>query len=186
MENLIVMGTGHRPDKLGGYTIYNSTILPILTNICVDVLESLPVTRVISGMALGFDTALALAAMRLDLQLICAVPYPNQLKNNVSEQDKEIYKDILDYADTYGEINYITSEPPKSKSAAVSALFQRNHWMIYNSNFVLTCYNGERKGGTFEALNYIRKYGTDHYILHLWNKYKNVLLSGNYWDEQKN
>ena len=62
--NMIVAGTGHRPNKLGGYN--NESFLK-LVNIAEDALKQMEVTEVISGMALGWDMALAQAAINLNI-----------------------------------------------------------------------------------------------------------------------
>jgi len=36
-------------------------------------------------------------------------------------------------------------------------MFLRNKWIIDNSDELLAVWNGERKGGTFSAINYAEK-----------------------------
>ena len=54
---MIICGTGHRPNKLGGYT---QAAQLKLYNVAVEVLEELKPTTVISGMAIGWDQAVLL------------------------------------------------------------------------------------------------------------------------------
>jgi hypothetical protein len=67
---LIVAGTGHRPDKLGGYS---DDAFNLLVKIAKHWLEMNKPTRVISGMALGWDQALATAAVEVDIPFVAAV-----------------------------------------------------------------------------------------------------------------
>lgn len=59
-------GTGHRPDKLGGYGAGVSSRLVDLARAAL--LRCRP-NEVMSGMALGWDTALALGAIELGIPL---------------------------------------------------------------------------------------------------------------------
>jgi predicted Rossmann fold nucleotide-binding protein DprA/Smf involved in DNA uptake len=58
---MILAFTGHRPSKLGGY---GSDVDLKLTRLATKVLDDLKPEQVISGMALGWDQAVAFAAIR--------------------------------------------------------------------------------------------------------------------------
>ena len=62
-----VAGTGHRPNKLGGY---DDDIYQRLVTLAMTYLEETRPKRVISGMALGWDQALAEAAVNRILSLL--------------------------------------------------------------------------------------------------------------------
>ncbi|MBD2505253.1 hypothetical protein H6G83_32415 [Anabaena azotica FACHB-119] len=53
----IIAATGHRPTKLGGYS---PAVLSRLTDLATAYFERISPTQVISGMALGWDTAIAI------------------------------------------------------------------------------------------------------------------------------
>ena len=69
---MIIAGTGHRPDKLGGYGLSQHTRLRAFAK--SELKRSNP-NRVISGMAAGWDLALADAAFILDIPFTAAVPF---------------------------------------------------------------------------------------------------------------
>lgn len=67
--------TGHRPDKLGGYNERTQRDLISLARIELARLEP---HHVITGMALGWDQAIAQAAIDLDIPFTAAVPFQGQ------------------------------------------------------------------------------------------------------------
>ena len=80
-----------------------------------------------------------------DLHLVCALPHPGFEKRR-SEQEKQIFKDILEKADLVKVINdhYFTG------------CYQvRNKWMVDRSNLVISIFNGH-KGGTKNTIDYAR------------------------------
>jgi len=72
---MILSGTGHRPDKLGGYS---DSAFDNLVKIAEDYLKESKPDKVISGMALGWDQALAEACVNLNIPFIAAVPFKGQ------------------------------------------------------------------------------------------------------------
>ena len=72
---MIVAATGHRPDKLGGY---GEAVRDRLIDGAMRYMEQEKPDEVISGMALGWDQAWAIAAIRLGIPLICALPFEGQ------------------------------------------------------------------------------------------------------------
>ncbi len=72
---MILAATGHRLDKLGGYDLLIQLDLLKFSKI---VLPQLKPDKVISGMALGFDQAIAEAAYQLKIPYVAAVPFVGQ------------------------------------------------------------------------------------------------------------
>jgi len=142
----IIAGTGHRPKVLGGYG--NDTLLPIIELLC-ETLTKLRPDKVISGMALGFDQALALAAIKLHIPFIAAVPHDGQ-ESIWPESAQRKYKFILDRAETVAVI--CPGEYAREK------MQKRNEWMVDNADLVLALWNGQ-PGGTANCINYARKTG---------------------------
>ena len=70
-----IAGTGHRPQKLGGF---GETANSTLRRFARAWLEILAPERGISGMALGWDQALAAAAVDLAIPFVAAVPFASQ------------------------------------------------------------------------------------------------------------
>lgn len=155
---MVISGTGHRPDKLGGYgKEAHDRLVTIACTGLGDVKGD--VTRVISGGALGWDQALAEAALRLGLPLTLALPFAgfwskwpkasqDYLELLVSRADKVVYVCEGDYA------------PWKMQ--------ERNKWMVDNSDTVLALWNGT-DGGTANCVKYATKVGKP--IVNLWEIY---------------
>jgi uncharacterized phage-like protein YoqJ len=87
---MVLSGFGHRPNELGGY---DNDTLAKLTCFAVETLEKLGATEIVSGMGLGFEQALALAAIELKLPLIAAVPFEGQQKV-WTEKSQELYHSL--------------------------------------------------------------------------------------------
>lgn len=71
----IIAGTGHRPQRVGGYS---DAAYDKLVRFATAELQLLSPSVVISGMALGWDQALARAALNLDVTLYAYVPFDGQ------------------------------------------------------------------------------------------------------------
>jgi len=69
---IILAGTGHRPNKLGGY---GQDVFNDLVRLAEIGLTKYAPTYVISGMALGWDQALAQAAVNLAVPFHAYVPF---------------------------------------------------------------------------------------------------------------
>ena len=79
MDTLVV--TGHRPDKLGGY---GWNIFSKLVGVAMEQIRHEKPDMVVSGMALGWDLACAIATIRLrdekhmNIRLRCVIPFASQ------------------------------------------------------------------------------------------------------------
>lgn len=143
-SSLIVSGTGHRPDKLGGYTQSSQRRL---VSIAKTALAQLKPAKVVSGMALGWDQALALAALELNIPFVAAVPFDG-FDAKWPTLSREQYRTLLFCA---CEVVYV-SEPPY----AAHKLQIRNQYLVDNCTLLLAMWNGSR-GGTFNCLQYASK-----------------------------
>lgn len=78
--SIIVAGTGHRPQKIvvAGRSAYDERVFRQLVAFASKVIERLSPTEVISGMALGWDMALATAAVECDVPFAAYVPFVGQ------------------------------------------------------------------------------------------------------------
>jgi hypothetical protein len=72
---MILAATGHRPDKLGGYDL---SIYRKLVGLAYSYLRKQTPDVVISGMALGWDQAVAEAAVKASTPFIAAIPFRGQ------------------------------------------------------------------------------------------------------------
>ncbi len=156
--NRIVSGTGHRPDKLGGYSdeVFNKLI-----EIAENALKQIKPTGVISGMALGWDMALAQAAINLEIPLIAAIPFIGQ-ESKWEKESQDYYNELLSKAQ---KIEIISDGEYSSKKMQI-----RNEWMVDNSDIVLAMYNGDTFGGTYNCIKYVERKTKP--IINLFNKLK--------------
>lgn len=107
-----------------------------------------------SGGAMGFDIIAAEAVLDLKkaclhpVKLICALPFKKQA-DTYTDGWKARYEAVLAAAD---EIVYTSEEYNKGCYSI------RNRYMVDNSDYVLTWYDGA-EGGTKNTVNYARKSG---------------------------
>jgi uncharacterized phage-like protein YoqJ len=145
-KTLILFGTGHRPDKLGGYgsEIVKKTISVAKLGLNQLIDEGYEITKVISGMALGWDQALAEAAEELALSWEAYVPFEGQEKAwPLSSQQK--YHKLLAKANN----TIIVCEG----GYASWKMQKRNEAMVNASNAGLALWNGT-SGGTRNCIYY--------------------------------
>lgn len=144
---MILSVTGHRPDKLGGYS---PEAAGILFDTAIIVLKKYPnITQVISGMALGWDTAIAKAAINMGIPFVAAVPFKEQ-PSKWPEASQVLYFSLLSLAK---EVRYV------SESGYSAAKMQiRNEWMVDQADKVAALWNGSI-GGTMNCVNYAHKVG---------------------------
>lgn len=154
---MITSGTGHRPPKLGGYS---ANIFNDLVDLARSGLAALGQHEcVISGMALGWDQALAVAALDLDLKLIAAIPCERQERLwPLSSQRK--YHSILNRAHWVTLVCKGQYRPWKMQ--------KRNEWMVDQSDRVLALWDGS-DGGTGNCIRYAQK--KNKLILNCWNNW---------------
>jgi uncharacterized phage-like protein YoqJ len=152
---MVIAGTGHRPDKLGGYS---DEAFNRLVGIAEEYLTANRPEKVISGMALGWDQALAQACINLDIPFLAALPFKNmEVKWPRESQDK--YNRILSHA----SLSVVVSEG----EYAPWKMQVRNKYMVDNSEMILAMYDGT-SGGTANCINYANSVGKP--IVNLYNQ----------------
>lgn len=156
---MIFCGTGHRPNKLGGYSDSVANVISSVAKSAIILSES---TKIISGMALGWDQALAHEAILLNIPFIAAVPFRGQEKRWPSYAQEYYYK-LLSKAE---RIEYI------SMTYTPSCMNERNKWMVDNSEGVLALYNGT-PSGTRNCVEYAR--GLNKIVKNFWTMFSIML-----------
>jgi uncharacterized phage-like protein YoqJ len=139
---VILAGTGHRPNNLGGYGI---SVMDRLVLLAKEALEILEPAKCISGAALGWDTAIMRASIILDIPFIAAVPFLGQ-ESAWPESSQAAYQDLLSRAESVHVIS--------SGGYSASKMQTRNEWMVDNCDAVLALYDGQSSGGTRNCLEY--------------------------------
>ncbi|MEX5747603.1 MULTISPECIES: SLOG family protein [Massilia] len=158
----VLAGTGHRPDKLGGY---GAAVSSRLVDLARAALTKYRPEEVISGMALGWDTALALAAIELGIPLTAAVPFEGQERRWRPEQ-QDLFRTILARA-----TKVVVVSPG---GYAVWKMQVRNEWMVDRATGVLALWNGT-SGGTANCVEYARARQVE--IVNLWSAWERYAFS---------
>ncbi len=136
--------TGHRPPKLGGYSPIASERL---YRFAIRTLARFESDSVISGMALGWDTAVARAALYLGIPLTAAIPFIGQ-EEAWPAASQAAYNSILNAA---ARVEVITAGGYTAR-----AMQLRNEWMVDNCNRLLELWDGSA-GGTGNCVAYADK-----------------------------
>jgi uncharacterized phage-like protein YoqJ len=127
--------TGHRPPKLSGYL---PEVDHCLFQLAYHVLTHCKPDKVISGMALGWDMAVAQAAITMGIHTIAAVPFVNQ-QAKWPEHSQNRYAAILKKC---SKVIVVTEGP-----YAAWKMQTRNVWMVENSHKLCALWDGT-EGGT--------------------------------------
>ena len=148
-----VAGTGHRPQKLLGFGARANSTLRRFT--CAW-LEALAPELVISGMALGWDQALATAAVELAIPFVAAVPFEGQ-EARWPESSQREYQALLGHAANVVVVS--------SGSFSARSMQARNEWMVDRCDLLLALYDGSASG-TGNCIRYAHESGRE--VLNLW------------------
>ena len=150
MTDFVIAVTGHRPDKLGGYTPNNPMQAWVKAGIEV-AFRTLPPTKVITGMALGVDQWAAHICLALNIPFVAAIPCDNQ-ERLWPEKAQEEYRHLLRFA---SRIEYVPGGPYQPWK-----MQKRNEWMVDNANLVVSVWD-QSDGGTANCVAYARKKGRE-------------------------
>lgn len=156
MSDDVICGTGHRPDKLGGYgeDVYES-----LVGFARRILWEERPSYVITGGALGWDQALAEAAFLEKIEFSVYIPFV-EFDCKWPEHSRNRLKRIIHWADEV----VVCSEP----GYAAWKMQERNKRMVDESDRVFALWNGT-DGGTANCVRYAEKKNTP--VLNLWERY---------------
>lgn len=165
---MIIAATGHRPEKLGGYSAESREKLREFAVECLRPMAKVyQVESVISGMALGWDTAVAEACVLLKIPFIAAVPFIGQ-EAMWSNGDQVGYRQLLQVAAQTVVISRGFYAPEK--------MGIRNQWMVDHCGMLLALHNGS-KGGTSNCVQYAMQQGVS--IVNCWNSWQDFTTGEN-------
>lgn len=156
---MIVAATGHRPDKLGGYSkqVYNRLI-----DLAKSEISIIGASRVLCGMALGFDMAVADAAIELNIPFVAYIPFIGQEKRwPKSSQDH--YNTLLSLAESKVIVCDGGYSPEKMNL--------RNEAMVNNCDVLLALWNGS-SSGTGNCIKYAKSLRQNFIIRNCWNRWE--------------
>lgn len=154
--------TGHRPSRLGGEYEYNGPYSLYLRSELRKLIGIMKPTRIISGMALGFDTIAAELSLASDICLVAAIPFEGQ-ESRWPKTSQDKYNQILSDPLTIKE--YI-SEPGYD----IEKMYKRDKWIVDNCDHLVAAWDGIKKGGTYYTLKYAMDIGRPYTIInpHTW------------------
>ena len=139
---MILGFTGHRPASLPGN--YSDRTNRALLSTADFILAQYKPTKVISGMALGWDTAVAECAVNRGISLIAAVPFESQPSRWLKfSQDR--YQRLLNQAERIEIISAGDYSP--------EAMQLRNQWIVNYSDRLIALWH-QGKGGTKNCVDY--------------------------------
>lgn len=154
----LVMLTGHRPNKLGGYSTNNPVqkrIRKRLTKILSGLGHKEAKLGVISGMAIGADQIWAEVAVELGIPFSAYMPFKGQ-ESKWPELSQQKYRKLLDKAYHAKFVN--------DGEYAVWKMQKRNEAMVDDADLCIAVWDGT-SGGTANCVEYIIKSGKPCYCL---------------------
>lgn len=153
--------TGHRPDKLrvGTMDAYDARVYDGLVDFAYGTIEEEAPTLVVTGMALGWDQAVAHACATAGLPFIAAVPFKGQ-DEKWPPKSRKYYYWLLNQA---REVRTVSEG-----GYSVQKLHARNRWMVENADSLLALWNGS-EGGTAGCVRYATKQGKP--ITNVWGRW---------------
>lgn len=141
---MIIAFTGHRPERLGGY---DARAVTRLVRFAVATLEIYQPDRIITGMALGWDQAVAAAASYVGIPFDAYIPGPWQA-NRWPEKSRASWERLLGLALSVRDCGEL-------KRYDVIAMDRRNKAMVDDCHLLLALWDGS-DGGTANCLAYAR------------------------------
>lgn len=153
---MIISATGHRPNKLGGYSpqAFNRLVQIARTYL----LEKAP-AGVISGLALGWDQAWALAALELAIPVHAAIPFEGQ-QSQWPGSSQALWAGIVAQCTS---VTFVC-EP----GYAPWKMQKRNEWMVERCHRVAALWDGS-SGGTGNCIKFADQYPRP--IDNLWERF---------------
>jgi uncharacterized phage-like protein YoqJ len=155
-----IAGTGHRPEKLGGYAdeAYERVFL-----VGQQYLVQTKPELIISGMALGWDTALAEAAFFLGTPFHAYIPFEGQERKWPAKAQR-LYRNLLKHAAKVVNCG--------GEGYAGWKMHNRNECMVNElgpDDRLVALWNGDREGGTYNCIQYAEKQGVQW--VNLWGQF---------------
>ena len=148
------MGTGHRPRNYVEYKDYKNSLV-ILVDSISDVIKKkeIEVSAVITGMAIGFDTALAMYAVYNNIPLFSYIPFVGQ-EYDWSVDMQLTYQKLIKRA---AKIHVSVDHRPTDYKKITAALHKRNSDMLKDTDLCLTFHRPEiTTGGTANVIQKAR------------------------------
>jgi uncharacterized phage-like protein YoqJ len=131
----IIGATGQRPKTLGGY---HPQVMARMNKLAYWYLTREKPDKIVSGMALGWDTAVANIAFKENIPFVAAVPFPQQA-DIWPQAERDLWEFLLSKAERVIRV---------SESYSPEALKKRNKVIVDESTEIVSLWNGNRRSGT--------------------------------------
>lgn len=138
----IFAATGHRPEKLGGYS---PEVDARLRRLALTFLGGKRPKQIISGLALGWDLAWAEAGLLLGIPVIGALPFREYSYRWPEASQQRLFRVMQSCASV---------EVISPGNYAAWKMQTRNEWMVDRCEVLVALYNGDRGGGTANCVLY--------------------------------
>lgn len=160
---LTICFSGHRPNNLPwkenekclSFLLFRFKLKKIIINKI-----NQGYTHFISGMARGIDLICAELIINLkekyNIFLECAIPCLNQTEK-WDDKEKLRYGEILSHADKITTIS--------NRDYYTGCMKKRNLYMVENSNILIAIFNGNKKSGTYQTINFAKKANIEIIVL---------------------
>lgn len=152
-----IMITGHRPDKLGGYSRPNPTEHWVRSNLRAmlsRLKEKHPDLEGVTGMALGADQIFAEVCVEISIPFVAALPFRGQ-EGRWPPDSQQAYNSLVARAKTVVVVDEIPEYHADSFGGKMAV---RNLWMVLNSDKAIAVWDGS-EGGTANAVKELLRRG---------------------------
>jgi len=143
-SDIILSVTGHRPNKIGGYS---EGVFANLCSFARTKLMDIKPTKVMLGMALGWDQAVAIACIDLE------IPFEAHMVRDQASAWNAHQKARFDLILERTQERFYHGDPD------TKGYMKRNYAMVDRSNTLLSLFNGNDDGGTAATVRYARSRG---------------------------
>ena len=159
---MVLAVTGHRPTKVGGYS---DAAFAKLVHLAELVIPPLAPSRVLTGMALGWDQAVAQACINLKIPFTGCLPCAGQdsqwpLQSRLQWQ--RLLRDPL-----------CTTHHCSTGAYAPWLMQARNEYMVQHSDHLLALWDGS-SGGTANCVHYAQRLSPPRPITNCWSTFSTM------------
>lgn len=152
--------TGHRPNKLYGYVDVDDPAYDKIRERLAAFCKEHNIQTIVSGMALGFDQVGAQFAIDNGLNLVAAIPSEAQ-----ANPWKRNPKSVQTWESQIAQADLVVNVGGSETYTGPKEMQDRNEWMLDQADYVFALYNGDKSGGTFNAVSSARKRKLSLHIL---------------------
>ena len=156
---MIITGIAHPPARL-----FERQILPSLelVYLAVRALNRYGATEVITSLSLGWEQALAKAAIELEIPYTVAIPFRGRNYDWNGDVDR-LYQELLGDARRVYCVSDVYSD---------HAMMEDHHWRVDCSDAVLALWDYEFQGETFSVIEYALK--NQKSVINLWKDWESL------------